>query len=68
MPGTISYQRDTALRLEVPASIADGCYDLTLTLADGTVLTVPKMLWIGSEVSCRTCLAAVWTSGPIPPC
>lgn len=54
---TISYQRDTALRLEVPASIADGCYDLTLTLADGTVLTVPKMLWIGSEMSCRTCLA-----------
>lgn len=49
----ISSQSDSYLRVQVPVSISDGAYDLTLRALDGSKLVVPRQLWVGSRVDHR---------------
>lgn len=42
------------LTLEVPVQLPSGVYDLTLTTQSGESVQLSQMVWVGSEVDCRS--------------
>lgn len=42
------------LSLEVPVQLPGGVYDLTLTTQSGESVQLSQMVWVGSEVDCRS--------------
>jgi len=49
----IAGQREDSLRLDVPAQIPNGVYELRLQTRDGGEFRFPEMLVVGNQLNCR---------------